>query len=87
MDEEVTVMVHLTLHVLLDCFINISHQEKMANTVGYLVSAIIAVFELMTPKHYQIFRNSLLEDKVGDIALDVSHAPLSWCVIDNEVLP
>jgi len=78
-------VVHRMLHVLLDCFINLTQErvEKLISTVGHLVTSIIAVFELMTPRHYQIFRNSLMEGKVGDIGLDVS---AHWALVGRQLL-
>ena len=65
-------MMQSVLHVLLDCFVNLSDRmEKHSNTVGLCVSVIMALFELMAPKHYNVLRNSLLHDKIPNINLEV----------------
>lgn len=65
-------MMQSVLHVLLDCFVNLSDRmEKYASTVGHCVAVIMAVFELMSPKHYNVLRNSLLQGMVQNINLEV----------------
>ena len=75
MEEEVATMVQTVLHVLLECFVNLSERiEKHANTVGYCVSVIMAMFELMAPKHYHLLRNGLASGQIPNIDLEVG----SW---------
>ena len=71
-EEEVTMMMQTVLHVLLDCFVNLSDRmDKHANSVGHCVAVIMATFELMSPKHYHVLRNSLLHGVVTNINLEV----------------
>lgn len=71
-EEEVTMMVQTVLHILLDCFVNLSDRmEKYSNTIGHCVSVIMALFELMAPKHYHVLRNSLLHGHIPNINLEV----------------
>lgn len=70
-EEEVTTMVQTVLHVLLECFVNLSERiEKHTNTVGYCVSVIMAMFELMAPKHYHLLRNGLASGQIPNIDLE-----------------
>ena len=65
-------MVQTVLHVLLECFMELcDRMDKYANTIGHCVSVIMALFELMVPKHYHILRNSLQQGKIPDINLEV----------------
>ncbi len=65
-------MIQKVLHVLLECFINLSdRKEKYAQTIGNCVSVIMSLFELMLPKHYHMLRNTLL-DVSSSINLEVT---------------
>ena len=65
-------MVQTVLHVLLESFVNLSERmEKYSNTVGHCVSVIMALFELMAPKHYHLLRNGLVQGNIPNINLEV----------------
>lgn len=71
-EEEVTMMVQTVLHVLLECFMELcDRMEKYTNTIGHCVSVIMSLFELMAPKHYHLLRNSLHQEKIPNINLEV----------------
>lgn len=65
-------MVKTVLHVLLECFMELcDRMEKYSNTVGHCVSVIMALFELMAPRHYHLLRNSLHSGEIPNIDLEV----------------
>lgn len=70
-EEEVTMMVHSVLHILLESFVSLSERmDKYGNIVGHCVSVIMALFELMAPKHYNQLRNSLVQGNIPNINLE-----------------
>lgn len=58
-DEEVGMVVDSLLLVLLECFTALAgHSDKIPPTLGLCVSVLMALFEHMTPRHYQMFRQT-----------------------------